>query len=336
MSRIHAFARGGALLGLLLISGGCTDTGTEVRPLEPATVRATLSSSLPTVNFRVLVDTVTRGLIENNTNAYDVPTAAVLDTFRLAVDAVRNGDPAAADAMLDKYGYDVYSIRETVTGDSLVVIRERIPAGADVPRGWGTYVFNPQFQNAADIHVNHPVDDQHSEDMAGDLYRGCRCRWFLMAGARRDANPNDVADMARATNSVFHAVHVRVAAAGTRAVSMHGFRIDNHDGELPADAEIVLAVGRNSQTTTPTYGAADFALRTALVDSGFVAGLHDHDPGYDALGATQNPQGRHSNDALGWGHWIHLEHERTLRTDSIAWKESNAAIRQWIASHPAQ
>lgn len=332
------FLRGGVLLAALMVSA-CDDQPTAVRAADGSPVRAFASEgaeTLPSVDFRVMIDTITRGLIEKETEAYVVPTAAELEVWRQAVDAVVAGDVATADSLLDPYAYDVVRIVESGTGDTLTVMRERMPAGGDVARGWGTYAFNPSATAQADIHVNHPVDDQHSEDVAGDLYRSCGCRWFLMAGARRDANASDDSDMARATNSVFHRVHTRVAAPGTRALSIHGFRIENHPDELPADAELVLSNGRNASTSRPRYVAADSTLRTRLNAAGFVSGLYKADVAYQDLGATQNPQGQHSNNTLGWGHWIHLEHERAVRTDSAQWKASNAVIRQWILDFPAQ
>lgn len=328
-------ARATALLAALTVSG-CTDEPTAVRAGDVRALATEGAEALPSVNLRVMIDTITSGLIQSETEAYVVPTAAELEVWRQAVDAVAAGNVALADSLLDPYAYDVIRIVEATSSDTLTVMRERIPAGGDVARGWGTYVFNPSAQAQADIHVNHPVDDQHTEDMAAELYRDCGCRWLLMAGARRDANAGEVADMARSTSSVFHRVHTRVAAAGTRALSIHGFRIDNHTGELPADAEIVLSNGRNASTSRPRFTAADSTLRTRLNNAGFVTGLYKADAAYQDLGATQNPQGQHSNNTLGWGHWMHLEHERTLRTDSVSWKASNTVIRQWIADFPAQ
>ena len=335
MSRFNHLLRGGALLAALTASLACADQVTDApAPAGLQAPRANATAAAPIVNLRVMIDTVTRGLIENGTGAYDVPSAGALDTFALAIDAVLAGDPAGADQMLDRYGYDVVSIIEATNMDSLVVFRERIPSGGDVPLGWGTYVYNPQAQTEAQVHANHPVDDQHSEDVAGDLFRGARARWFLMAGARRAANADGSADMARVTNSVFHRVHTEVAAPGTRALSIHGFRIENHAGELPADAELVLSTGRSTAVDDPVYGPVETDLRSDLVAADFVAGLSERDPGYDALAGTLNPQGRHSNDTLGFGRWIHIEHERSLRNDSTAWKQSNAVIRQWIIDHP--
>ncbi|HEX8392499.1 MAG TPA: hypothetical protein VF665_09105 [Longimicrobium sp.] len=336
MLRIAGYARRALLVGAGLVLAGCSaaDGRGEAGPTLPDS-GAHATAALPVVNLRVLVDTATRGLIKNGTGAYVVPGVAALDTFRLAVDSAVAGRVAGADALLDRYGYDVYAIREAVTQDSLVVIRERIPAGGQVARGWGTYVFNPRGQNAADIHVNHPVDDEFSEDIAADLYRSCRCRWFLMAGARRDANAGETADMARQTASVFHTIHDRVAVAGTRALSIHGFRVENHTGNLPAGTRLVMSNGRSTAVSQPVYTAAELTVRTRMNQAGYAAGLFGADTAYKALSATQNPQGRTSNDRLGWGHWLHLEHERVLREDSVAWKQSNAVLRQWIIDHPA-
>ena len=336
--RIQTIVRGLFAALAIFALASCSDEGAITRSELPQGPAARNLSTLPKANFRRVVDSVTNTLIAKNSDRYDVPGAGALDTMVMAVDSVLAGRVGGADAMLDKYAYDVYSMRESVTNDSLVVIRERKASGStEVARGWGLYVFNPTAQNRADVHVNHPVDDQHSEDIAGDLYRSCRCRWFLMAGARRATNvgQDTISDMARHQATVFNRIHVRVAAANARAVSVHGFDAANY-ASLPAGVDQVLALGRSSATTTPTFLPADTVLRRRLVNAGFVSGLHGLDSAYTVLGATHNPQGRHSNDVLGWGRWIHIEHERALRDDSVSWKQSNGVIRQWIIDHPAQ
>ena len=103
----------------------------------------------------------------------------------------------------------------------------------------------------------------------------------------------------------------------------------------PAGVDQVLSNGRNAATTTPTYLPADTVLRRRLRNEGFVAGLFRFDSGYNDLGATVNPQGRHSNDVLGWGHWIHVENDSTVRADSTRWLDVAEVLRQWIADYPA-
>lgn len=337
MSLLHASLRG-ALLAALVASGACTDQLTDAPAARfPGDTgpRASAAAALPRVDFRVMIDTITDAIIQDSTGEYQQPPVAARNHFALAADSVAAGNAAFADSLLEQYDYEVVTVADTVANDTFVVIRERVPAGDTVvARGWGTFVYNPTHAHRADIHVNHPIDDKNTEDMAGDLYRSCGCRWFLMAGARRYANSSDISDTARDTTTVFHRMHRTVARAGTRALSIHGFKIGNHTDSIPADAEVVLSNGRNRTTKIPVYTAADSTLRTRLNAAGFVAGLYRADTLYKDLGATTNPQGRHSNDTLGWGRWMHLEHERALRDDSVQWKQSNAILRQWIIDHP--
>ncbi|HEX8693084.1 MAG TPA: hypothetical protein VF746_11730 [Longimicrobium sp.] len=340
---LHAFLRGGAVLAALLATGACNDqiTDSAARPLPGDTVpRTTISiAALPSVNVVALIDTVDNTIIADSTSAYDVPTTTQTNHFRAAVDSVLAGRVAGADALLAQYGYDVYSIREAVTGDSLVVFRERAPAGgADVPRGWGTYVYNPSpTARRADIHANHPISDLNTEDMAADLYQRCRCRWLFVAGAERDANhldPAQQSDMARVTNSVFHQMYTRVAAANVRTLSIHGFVASKHT--LPSGVDHVLSNGgRFLNDAAQTYTAADTTLRTRLVNNGFVSGLFNRDAGYDELGATVNPQGQHSNNSFGFGRWMSIETEKNVRDSTTLRATMNTVLRQWIIDFPA-
>ncbi|HEX2205229.1 MAG TPA: hypothetical protein VHG91_18110, partial [Longimicrobium sp.] len=315
------------------LAAACADAPAERLAAPGAPSAATIAA---TVDLRRVVDSVTAALVPKNSGEYVVPYSTTLANFRRAVDSITAGRITGADALLDPHGYDVYRVREATTGDTLVFMRERVSASTGIfARGWGLYVYNPRARHDADIHVNHPVADQHTEDIAADLYRECRCRWLLMAGTHRNANldGDTASDMARHTNTVFHQVHVAVAEPGTRAVSIHGFRRSTTD--LPSGVDQVLSNGRSSATTTPTYLPADTVLRRRLRSAGFVAGLFRFDAGYDELGAASNPQGRHSNDTLGWGHWIHVENDSSVRADTVQWQRLSGVVRQWIADYPA-
>lgn len=328
----------GALLALAACGDQIADGPTAAASFAPASDVGVLA--IATVNVRTLVDQIDDTIIQDSTSAYDVPTLTQTTHFRMAVDSVLAGRVAGADALLNQYGYDVYPIREAVTNDSLIVFRERAPAGgADVPRGWGTYIYNTSpTARRADIHVNHPISDQHTEDIGADLFQDCRCRWLFIAGAERDANhldPNLQSDMARATNSVFHRLYTRVAAANVRTVSVHGFRHSNN-ASLPAGVDQVLSNGgRFFNDTAQVYLAADAALRTRLVNQGFVAGLFNQTAGYDVLGATVNPQGQHSNNTFGFGRWMSVETEKNVRDSAALWGTMNDVLRQWIIDFPA-
>lgn len=333
MSRNTALLRG-ALLAAMLSSAACADSVTDAPGAAPATPRANFSTALASVNVRSLIDTVTNTIIADSTGQYDVPTATNTTHFRQAVDSVLAGRVGGADALLDQYAYDVYSFRDAASGDSMVVFRERKAAGSTkVARGWGTYIYNPSPARRVDVHVNHPIDDQHTEDIGSELYRDVNGRWFMMAGARRLANFNNDADVAHQAGSVFNQMHTRVAAANVRTVSIHGFRWDNNKS-LPTSVDQVLSNGRLDTGTNPAYGVAETTLRTRLVNAGFTAGLFDRDTGYDVLGATTNVQGQHSNGSFGVGRWIHVETEKNVRDSTTAWRSMNDILEQWVIDFP--
>lgn len=343
MHYFTARLRGGAFAALLALTAcGDQGAGNPAAVAAPAAAAAEIGvAALPSVNVVALVDTIDNFIIEDSTSAYDVPTATQIAHFRAGVDSVLAGRVAGADALLDQYAYDVYSIRSSVSGDSLVVFRERRVAGGDVARGWGTYIFNPSpTARRVDIHVNHPISDQHTEDIGADLFQDARARWLFIAGAERDANhldPQQQSDMARVTNSIFHQMYTRVAAANVRTISVHGFRHANAENQsLPAGVDQVLSVGgRFFNDNAQVYNAADQALRTRLVNQGFVAGLFNLTPGYAVLGATINPQGQHSNNSFGFGRWMSVETERNVRDNTVLWGTQNDVIRQWIIDFPA-
>ena len=336
MVRTTAHIRGG-LIAALLFSAACNDGVTSAPALRaPAAAAADeITTEAVSHDLRTLIETIDNSIIANNTNEYDVPTATQTGHFRAAVDSVLAGRVAAADALLDQYGYDVTSIRSSVSGDSLVLFRERTLSTGKVARGWGTYLYNPSpTRRRVDVHVNHPIDDEFTEDIAIDLYQRNRARWFFMAGARRAANTGDAADMARRTDSVFHQLFTKVAAANVRTLSIHGFLDDNHP-TLPLGVDHVLSNGRSDASTNPTYTVADQTLRTRLRSAGFIAGLYDFDAGYDELSAFPNPQGRHANNLFGFGRWMSIETERGVRETPASWGTMNTILNQWIIDFPA-
>lgn len=324
----------GALLAAMLSSAACDDSVVDAPAAPPAAPRADISTEAATVNIRSLIDTITLTIIADSTGQYDVPTATHTGHFRTAVDRVLAGRVAGADSLLDPYAYDVYSIRDAASGDSMVVFRERKAAGSSkVARGWGTYIYNPAPARRVDVHVNHPIDDQHTEDIGSELFRDVNGRWFMMAGARRLANFNTAADVAHQAGSVFNQMHTRVAAANVRTVSIHGFRESNNTS-LPNDVDQVLSNGGTSTSNDPVYGTAETTLRNRLISGGFQAGLFDLDPNYNVLGGTTNVQGLHSNNSFGFGRWIHVETERNVRDSTTLWRSMNTILRQWIIDFP--
>ncbi|HEX5727168.1 MAG TPA: hypothetical protein VFX98_16945 [Longimicrobiaceae bacterium] len=323
--------RGGALLVAAALAGACGDTpdDTPVGPSRAAPLANETEAVIPSVNLRLVMDTITRGMIADSTHEYYAPGSTAMNRFRQAVDSVMAGKISVADSLVGHHFYDVYRVRESTTGDTLVIFRERLAANDTVRYGWGTYIFNPRAAVRADIHVNHPISDQHTEDIGIELYRDCRCRWFLVAGAERDANPQFmVSDVAHATNTIFQAVSTRLAAANVRVVSVHGFVEAGHP-DLPDGVDQVISNGVGSG-----YGAAEPNLRGRLEDGGWEAGVFGLTADYDELGGTTNVQGMSWRSIAGVGRWMHLEIEQNVRGSTTAWRAMNAVIQDWLADNP--
>ena len=326
--KLNLLLRGG-VIAALIGTAACSDAQPETPfAASAAAAAANELEAIPSVNLRLVMDTITRGMIADSTHEYFRPSSTAMARFRRAVDSVTAGNVFVADTLLDPYFYDVYRVRESGTGDTLVIFRERLAANDTVRYGWGTYIFNPRAQQRVDVHVNHPISDQNTEDIGIELYRDGRYRWFLVAGAERDANPQFMeADVAHTTSTVFQAVSTELRAANVRAISIHGFNIDGHPG-LPSGADHVISNG-----TGQGYPAAFADLRTRLGNAGFTAGQFGVTAGYDELGGTTNVQGMSWRN-VAQNAWMHLEIERNVRLDAASWRSMSTVLRAWFAAHP--
>ena len=74
-------------------------------------------------------------------------------------------------------------------------------------KGWGSYFVNPSFEADALIEVPHLLWDTNSWDVGAKSFRDAYARGFLMAGAHRNANGFNTADVAHLDTSIFHHVH---------------------------------------------------------------------------------------------------------------------------------
>ncbi len=329
--KLTTLLRGG-LFAALAATAACSDAQPETPLAASAAPAQNVTEAMGEVNIRAVMDTITRGMIADSTNDYYRPWSVARNRFGQAMDSVLAGKFAVADSLLADFWYDVYRVREATTGDTLVIFRERLYQDGKVRLGWGTYIYNRRAQARVDVHVNHPISDLNTEDIGIELFRDGRYRWYMVAGAERDANPYYMeADVAHESGTIFHVMASRTAASNVRALSIHGFDVDNHDN-LPDGADQVISHGIDPDTVG--YGPAFLDLRTRLVNAGWEAGLYEHTPSFTSLGGTQNLQGRHWNLVAGRERWMHLEIEHNVRTSTTAWRSMNTTLRAWLAAHP--
>ncbi|MGZ8471036.1 MAG: hypothetical protein ACXW61_15165 [Gemmatirosa sp.] len=273
------------------------------------------------VDLVALADTLEATMPRSGSGAYVQPTLAARRTFADAARLMAVA-PESAGALVAPFDYDVRAVVDPASGLRFTMLRERAP----VRRGWGTFALSTApAAPGLDVHADHPIADARTVHASAQLVRATGARWWIVAGAHRNANPGEVSDMARSDSSVLQAVVEAVGAGARRAVSVHGFARGDHG--LPIDtSDVVLSEG---MAGTPTADA--LALRTSLRAAGVRTVLFGADGNTASLGATQNPQGRWANATLGRGRWLHVESARELRDDPAAVARLVEAIRGWAA-----
>lgn len=336
-SRIGSAAGLGLLAAIALLAlgtAGCSPPGStgpgdrgETGSSPPGT---TLLPAGDTVSLPALVDRVLEAMPGRASNGYRTPEPRERELFLDVVEAAAGGDAAQADSALAALRYDARRLVGARSGDSLLVVAERIP----VRRGWGTFVLRLSRPTPADVHVDHPLHDLDTPDVGLLLYRSCRCRWLFVAGAHRYANPDDASDMARSEESVFQGLWERVAGSVGVAVSVHGFAAGGHDEPI-SRSDVVLSNGGTD--TGRGLAATDAArrLRDSMRAEEWTVGLAGDDPGYEDLAGTVNPQGQYANRTFGHGRWLQMELARPLRAARAARERVADVTAPWMRRQQA-
>ncbi len=274
--------------------------------LAPAAVAGKKTTG-PTVKIasgglQTYVDEFVAGIPGKDSNGYDLPTTTEVAAFTGAVDAVLGNDLQRAADALDSLHYDVVRYTDTVTGRESVLLRER-KVDRRYPHAWGLYVFARNASGLV-VEVPHPVADMNTENIGVQSFRAADAAGLLVAGAHRYANPENEADMAHRTDSVFDAVHRRLLTTGGRVLQPHGF------GEATREAvghDVVVSDG----TATPPPIVIETAA--ALTGQGFLTCLYTGTVCWE-LAATKNVQGASTRE-FG-AHFAHVESYTAIRTDS--------------------
>ncbi len=313
---------GGALLVGMLVTGCGGDANpTGPEPTPPGGTDGVLPDTLAVAPF---LDSIVDLMPGEDSDGYDPPSTAERQAIVGLLDLARSNEVSRADSLADAYGYDIETAIDAVHGDMLIVLVERAP----VQRGWGTYILRPSGI-PADVHINHPLHDLFTPLAAAALYDACRCRALLMAGTHRYANSGDEADMARSESSIFQAMHEELAADADMVVSVHNFARTLRDGVI-GESDVVLSLGADEDGDLEANDEVR-ALRDAMRNAGFVAGLVADDDGYNELTGEPNPQGRYSNEAFGHGRWIHAELAAEMFL-STAWTPLPGIIADWLGN----
>jgi hypothetical protein len=178
-----------------------------------------------------------------------------------------------------------------------------------ISRGWGLYVFREEVANNIIVEAPHPLSDKQSDLIALDIYRALNARALLIAGAHRNANPDGMADVSHAPDSIFQSIHEALVENTTTfpdvpvVLQIHGFAARKH----PGYPNVVLGFGL-------TTSRAEISLSKELVDALVARGIETgvcRGGSWQDLCGTKNVQGSGKEDAI----FIHVELDETMRSD---------------------
>ncbi|MFD9378745.1 amidase domain-containing protein [Streptomyces sp. NPDC059999] len=251
---------------------------------------------------------------DTNQFRWDAESPAEVAEIIRAMRIANQGDASTrgeAEAILQRYGYNLDWIEDSASERHYLVVRESVPC----KRCWGMYILRYDTSSAhvnLAVEVPHPFHDENTPELGIKIFRDVDAKMFAMAGTHRynstETRPeyenSRVSDMARSYESLFHKVHTNFTTSApnaTHVVQLHGF-------EPRADyPDVVLSNG----TPEPAMRLDGFskALNAKKVKAGMFDGVH-----YADLGATINPQGKHTNGKGGY--FYHMEMTPGVRNSS--------------------
>lgn len=259
---------------------------------------------LPQIDLRAHVDRFLDGVSQDASQTHTAPQPHEADALTRGLREAAAGRTAKAAAALAPVGYIARDVRDTATGEHLVLVEEAVPPGDTTQRHWGLAILRPGQTPPNLLEVPHPVSETAIERLAVESFHAGMATGLLIAGTDRRAD-NPAADAAHAQAGAFEVVHRALLAPRGRVVQLHGYSTANHAGH-PDHGDVVVSSG----TTDP--GQTTVALARDLEQAGFEVCLYRHPDCLD-LGGTRNVQGA-STRAHG-SDFVHLEVARAVRTE---------------------
>ncbi|MGI9457339.1 MAG: hypothetical protein ACR2NU_12315 [Aeoliella sp.] len=295
------------------------------------------AESVPTINGTLLglVCELTGsdyclGSPQHDSRPYIEPSFELPTLYRASRHLIA-GEVEEAARLAAQVDYEVIRFADTKTDRQYLVLREDIDS-LSAPRGWGSYLLNPQSELPAIVEAPHPNDDVNTAKVAAMVFAE-GAKGLLIAGAQRDK-----ADVPDLVDSVFHQVHVAWSGTlGQMAVwQIHGFAIEKHP--FPKGAKAILSTGGGEvndeivdlDDRLNERGIEGYAYNRLEANNKLNKWVNGGTPGmrFTSLAATKNEQGRHLR-SLG-GTFVHVELERAIRTSAKQRRSAAEAIAEAI------
>ncbi len=224
------------------------------------------------------------------------------------------GELTGARSLLEPLGFTVRDGVDPATGRRFAAATSE--TDETTARRWGLFLRDLSAPNRLGIAVPHPRSDTDCELLALRLWRAVPGSLLAMATVHRNARvggTQELADQSRNPESIFH--HLWTDVTGPRGVAqlqIHGF------ADATATEQVAVSTGIGPPTSLAVR-IADGIAGTGLTISRSWESTIDAD-----LRATANVQGV---AAAAAGHvWVHIEHNRTVRTTAELWQPAVDAV----------
>jgi hypothetical protein len=337
-----------------------------MRTVSPATVCTIalfcclthgLAQPVRTGNLSTHIDSLIAA-IPSGTGAgqYQSPSATDQSTWRSAVDAILQGDVAAAATMAGGLGYQILDFTDTADVPfSTHLVLEKTSTSTNY---WGTYVFarSPRRPRLV-IQSPHPLNDSKTGAQGFYVYRTAGALAFFMSGAHRCNSPlyslcsgttstcgseesYRKSDQAHVVDGMFQINTAALLEAIDSCVFIqcHGF------AKLVTDPDIIMSNG--TQKIPPAGSDYLQTLRDNLasIDASLTFKVGHIDTTWTRLMATQNVQGRFINGSTtpctvpaktSTGRFLHLEQKYAgLRDTKQNWNKLAQAVVRTFPETP--
>ena len=292
-----------AIFTLILVLSGCRQ---DLIIKEIPYTNTVLATSTPNTNqdFEKMLLKLESRMPAAHTNLYLTPNPVDQKTFQKLITAIGQDNLPYAKQIANSVNYKLLDLTDSgnATSEGYVLEEFTIPY-----HGWGTYIFRAASTQDIVIEAPHPVTDENTVKVAIHLYRSLSAKALLVAGARRDTNDDDSADVAHASRTIFQTVHEALFNQGgqpdtnTIFLQIHGYDSDTHS-DLP---EVVI--GYNWQNDVLKDELLSRIVKAMEANHLTVGTCHDQK--YRGVCGTQNIQ----RQITGGGIFLHLELSAELR-----------------------
>ncbi len=267
---------------------------------------------------------------------YVAPTSGQQTSFATMITNLYNGNHSTANTLAAALNYEIVKYTDTNTSNIFYGAREVLSGGAQ-QTGWGSYFVRSNAQRAAVIQAPHLLHDTRTWQVAALAFNSSGSKGFMLAGAHRDANGEDTADVAHLENSIFQTVHETWTDLNTSYVSysIHGYNgASATHAAFPAGSDAVLSNGTglvsqeviDLDAKIDAAGYDSYAYNTLDVSAADNVTVNETIVGstFSTLGATLTEQRIYSSSVNST--FVHVELEQSLRLMGDVIREEIAGI----------